>query len=39
MEATDAEKVKARRVQLLLYGLIVAMIAAPLAILLLRFTR
>jgi hypothetical protein len=36
MEPTEAEKLKARRVQLLLYALIAAMIGIPVAIYLLR---
>lgn len=36
MEPTDAEKEKARRVQLLLYGLVAAMIVLPLLILVRR---
>ena len=37
MDATDAEKAHARRVQKLLYGLIVVMIGVPTVIFLLRF--
>jgi hypothetical protein len=36
MDATDAEKANARRVQRLLYGLMVVMIGAPLIVYLLR---
>lgn len=36
MEATDAEKAQARRVQRLLYGLMVVMIGVPLVIFLVR---
>jgi len=37
MEATEAEKATARRVQRLLYGLMIVMIGAPVIIYVLRF--
>jgi hypothetical protein len=39
MEPTDAEKLKARRVQLFLYGLIAMMIGIPVVIYLVKYSR
>lgn len=36
MDATDAEKAQARRVQRLLYGLMIVMIGVPIAIFIIR---
>jgi len=38
MDVTDAEKVKARRVQVLLYALVAVMVGAPLIVFFLRHT-